>query len=114
MCTFRHIGSLVSAGVEPSGVAGGRRSGGRAGGAPGGTGLAAGGYGTPGHRLASDVAACEAVADGSGRVLYHVVALESGGFVIVAADDNLEPVVAFSERGRTVRAFVHKIRCRFC
>ncbi len=41
----------------------------------------------------------ETVADASGGVLYHVVALSPGGFVIVGPDDRIEPIIAFAERG---------------
>ncbi len=35
----------------------------------------------------------------SGRVLYHVVQLDGGGFVVTAGDTRLTPVVAFSDEG---------------
>jgi hypothetical protein len=35
----------------------------------------------------------------SGQALLHEVSLASGGFVVMAPDDELEPVVAFSEQG---------------
>ncbi len=42
----------------------------------------------------------ESIRDASGEVLYHVVSLRPAGFIIIAADDLIEPVVAFSARGR--------------
>lgn len=37
--------------------------------------------------------------DASGRALYHVTEFRGGGFVVVAADDRIGPVVAFSGAG---------------
>ena len=37
--------------------------------------------------------------DSSGRVLYHAVNLEGGGFVVTSGDTRLTPVVAFSDTG---------------
>ncbi len=37
--------------------------------------------------------------DDDGQVLYHVVNLEPGGFVIVAAEDAIEPIIAFDNDG---------------
>lgn len=39
-------------------------------------------------------------ADDTGRALFHEVRLAGGGFVVVAPDDLLEPVIAFSPTGR--------------
>jgi hypothetical protein len=41
----------------------------------------------------------EAVSAADGRVLYYMTSLEGQGFVILAGDDELEPVVAFSATG---------------
>jgi len=35
--------------------------------------------------------------DQAGRALYHVVHTEPAGFVVVAADDRIEPIIAFSD-----------------
>src|SRR3984957_7610105 len=37
--------------------------------------------------------------DANGIALYHVVHLAPSGFVIVAADDQIEPIVAFGAKG---------------
>ncbi len=41
----------------------------------------------------------QAIADAHGDPLYYVVQLDPGGFVIVSADDLLEPIVCFAPRG---------------
>ena len=41
----------------------------------------------------------ETVFDESGRVIFHVVNLEGGGFVVTAGDTRLSPIVAFSTTG---------------
>lgn len=38
--------------------------------------------------------------DANGKALYHVVFLKPNGFVIVAADDQIEPIIAFSPASR--------------
>jgi len=38
-------------------------------------------------------------ADQTGAVAYYVVALEPAGFVVVSADDRIEPIIAYSEHG---------------
>jgi len=38
--------------------------------------------------------------DDKGELLYHVVYLAPSGFVIVPADDLVEPIIAFVSRGR--------------
>jgi hypothetical protein len=38
--------------------------------------------------------------DGNGTTLYHVIHLDPEGFVIVAADDLIEPIIAFAPRGQ--------------
>jgi hypothetical protein len=37
--------------------------------------------------------------DSSGSPLYHVVSLKPAGFIIVAAEDQVEPIIAFAEKG---------------
>ena len=37
--------------------------------------------------------------DDNGAPLYHVVSLEPSGFVIIPADDRIEPIIAFSDNG---------------
>ena len=37
--------------------------------------------------------------DDSGQALYHVVYLQPSGFVVVSADDSVEPIIAFAEEG---------------
>ena len=39
------------------------------------------------------------VAGDDGSPLYHVVQIEGGGFVVLSADDELEPIVAFADAG---------------
>ncbi len=51
--------------------------------------------------MADQVASIHAFA-GAKETLYYAVSLEPEGFVIVSADDELEPVVAFCSRGRYV------------
>jgi hypothetical protein len=45
------------------------------------------------------IAGIETHTDTDGRVLFHEVKLDPGGFVIVAPDDLLEPVIAFAPSG---------------
>jgi len=42
----------------------------------------------------------QTIADANGSPLYHVVPLEPEGFVIVAADDLVEPIVCFAPHGQ--------------
>lgn len=51
-------------------------------------------------RLPRQARPAEAVSDADGRVLYYVAPLEPQGFVVLSADDAIEPVVAFSATGR--------------
>jgi hypothetical protein len=39
----------------------------------------------------------ETFTDGAGEPIYHVVYLQPSGFVIVSADDSVEPIIAFSD-----------------
>ena len=41
----------------------------------------------------------EAVTDADGNTIYYIVSREPEGFVIVAADDEVEPIIAFSDSG---------------
>lgn len=52
-----------------------------------------------GVNMAGPVKDIQTFPDQSGDSAYHVVYLEPRGFVIVSGDDQLEPVVAFSEDG---------------
>lgn len=49
--------------------------------------------------ISKDVSQTEALSDTEGRVLYYSVALKPQGFVILSADDQVEPVIAFSATG---------------
>jgi hypothetical protein len=49
--------------------------------------------------LGQTTAGTEAFADDNGRKLYHVVYLDPSGFVIVSADDRIEPIIAFCSAG---------------
>jgi hypothetical protein len=51
------------------------------------------------ERLGHQVKGVETVKDGQGTALYHVVRVAPSGFVLVAADDRLEPIVAFGAKG---------------
>jgi len=56
-------------------------------------------------KLGTTVKSTETFKDKTGQPLYHVVYLsgtgtQGGGFVIVAGDDQIEPIVAFCEGGR--------------
>ena len=53
-----------------------------------------------GAKLGSHVKNVETFKDVSGAPLYHVVYLEPGGFVIVSAEDQTEPIIAFVDKGR--------------
>lgn len=50
--------------------------------------------GAPGHATT--------YADGAGVIRFHVVSLSPSGFVVVAADDEVEPILAFSCDGEFV------------
>ncbi|MHC4745214.1 MAG: Spi family protease inhibitor, partial [Planctomycetota bacterium] len=41
----------------------------------------------------------ETVTDEAGEPIYYVVGIRPGGFVIVSADDEVEPVIAYNEEG---------------
>lgn len=45
------------------------------------------------------VATVDSVAGDDGNPLFHVVGLEGGGYVITSADDQIGPVIAFSDNG---------------
>lgn len=46
------------------------------------------------------VAGAESYKDQNGELLYHVVNLEPSGFIVVPADDRIEPIIAFAPKGR--------------
>jgi len=50
-------------------------------------------------KLGSTIKGVDTYNDAKGSALYHVVRLEPNGFVIVAADDYVEPIIAFSSSG---------------
>jgi hypothetical protein len=50
--------------------------------------------------LSPKASQAKAVADVDGRALYYVIHLEPQGFVVLSADDEIEPVIAFSATGR--------------
>ena len=52
-----------------------------------------------GASLGGTVKNVETFKDKAGAPLYHVVNLEPSGFVIVSAEDQVEPIVAFVEKG---------------
>jgi ribosomal protein S11 len=52
-----------------------------------------------GSSLGATVKNVESFNDTSGAPLYHVVYLEPSGFVIVSAEDQIEPIIAFVEKG---------------
>ena len=52
------------------------------------------------YTISKDVAESKGYSDSSGRVLYYAVNLAPHGFIILSADDELEPVIAFSVSGR--------------
>jgi len=49
--------------------------------------------------LSGDVAALSTVTNRAGAAAYHVAALAGGGYVVMSADDESKPVVAFSDNG---------------
>ena len=49
--------------------------------------------------ISKDAAASVSYADSDGRILYYVVELVPQGFLVVSADDQLEPIIAFSSSG---------------
>src|SRR5476651_1582640 len=53
-----------------------------------------------GAKLGSQVKSVETFRDKSGVPLYHVVYLQPSGFVIVSAEDQVEPIIAFVSQGR--------------
>ncbi len=53
-----------------------------------------------GEKLGTAVGAVETVENEFGVVLFHVVALEPEGFVICAADTEVEPILVFAATGR--------------
>jgi hypothetical protein len=52
-----------------------------------------------GTELGRSVISVETFIDDNGNPVYYVVYLEPSGFVIVSADDSIEPIIAFSDEG---------------
>ena len=52
-----------------------------------------------GTALGRQIASTETFADAEGEPIYHVVYLQPSGYVIVAADDLVEPIIAFVQSG---------------
>lgn len=52
-----------------------------------------------GTRMGKGVSGIQSFSDVDGTPLFHLVALDGGGFVILSADDGVEPVLAFSDKG---------------
>jgi hypothetical protein len=53
-----------------------------------------------GENLGASVQSMDTFGDKAGDPLYYVVYLDSGGFVIVAGDDLVEPIIGFARAGR--------------
>lgn len=53
-----------------------------------------------GMELAHDIKAVETFNNVAGQPIYHVVSLEPVGFVILSADDQVEPIIAFTALGK--------------
>ncbi len=49
--------------------------------------------------IGQNILSIDSFEDDDGKLLYHVVNLEPGGFVIVAAEDAIEPIIAFDNNG---------------
>ena len=49
--------------------------------------------------LGKSIGKVQTFSDTAGSALYHVVYLEPAGFIIVPADDRIEPIIAFSSEG---------------
>ena len=52
-----------------------------------------------GNFLPSKIKRTETIKDASGSAIYHVVHLSPQGYVVVSADDAIEPIIAFSSVG---------------
>jgi hypothetical protein len=52
-----------------------------------------------GSALSSKIKSTQTVRNANGEALYHVVHLDPSGFVVLPADDGVDPVVAFSATG---------------
>ncbi len=52
-----------------------------------------------GMRMSKDIATVDTYSDVDALSLYHVVHLEPSGFVITSTDDEIDPIVAFSDNG---------------
>lgn len=53
-----------------------------------------------GESLGTSVQRVDTFSDKAGNSLYHVACLDPAGFVIVAADDLVEPIIGFAQAGR--------------
>ena len=56
----------------------------------------------PMRKPAGNIAKITTYANAAGLALFHVVDLEPAGYVVISADDRLEPVIAFSQQGKFV------------
>ncbi|MFC1739688.1 C10 family peptidase [Planctomycetota bacterium] len=52
-----------------------------------------------GTRLGRDIESVQTFSDENGQGLYYVIYLQPAGFVIVPADDMVEPIIAFAQKG---------------
>lgn len=50
-------------------------------------------------KFTSGVKGVETVRDDGGEGLFHIVTLEGGGFVVTSSDDDVQPIIAFSDSG---------------
>jgi len=51
-------------------------------------------------KMGTEVLDVETFSDDAGQPLYHVVSLQPDGFVIIAGDDHVEPIIAFVPEGK--------------
>lgn len=52
-----------------------------------------------GRQISRNIQTTASYTDETGQVLYYVIDLEPEGFVVLSADDEIEPVIAFSSKG---------------
>lgn len=52
-----------------------------------------------GKRMNRTIQQVKTFPDASGESMFHVILLDGGGFVVVPADDEVEPIIAFSSNG---------------
>ncbi|HBC87923.1 MAG TPA: hypothetical protein DCZ94_13295 [Lentisphaeria bacterium] len=50
--------------------------------------------------LSSDIASIDTYKDEDGDIIYYVVNLDPEGYIVVSADDDIEPIICLSEEGR--------------